>query len=45
VPKCFVIMPISTPSNLVSDYGGDPDHLSMSCAICLSQHLGVLDTT
>ncbi len=25
-PRCFIMMPISTPSHLVERYGGDPNH-------------------
>ena len=25
-PACFIIMPITTPPDLVGQYGGDPDH-------------------
>lgn len=28
MPRCFVIMPISTPIESVSDYGDDPDHFA-----------------
>jgi hypothetical protein len=26
MPKCFIIMPITTPIDSRADYGNDPDH-------------------
>jgi hypothetical protein len=28
MPECFVIMPLTTTSEMASRYGGDPDHFA-----------------